>query len=364
MKLGITGFAVLLLVLGLSGRLKAQYVYSYAEASYDAGCNCVQADTSFDYDTIADQYYFLTFDSELADVQATISGYSTDPAGWAWTVDNPQLEDEYVVKAQVGGPLDSQYESCATGTCGQALKGGCPLCCNSTVCPADDMPLTLNYSTGASVTPTCGTQFGDLDSLIAEYGSSHLPDPGCADFTQAVGGSQFTIPQLPYLNAILFSQGGTSDITDWGLFNPLLINGIYAMNTTKLPAGAPTDMQIPYPITSVYRTPAHNATIPGSVPNEGHIHGIAVDIQTTQMQNAASDPSDAASSWLDMAGWAQATALKQFGGSQPVCIEPPNFNLQKPKYWHLHIDWRPQAGMPLNPCTSAWTTNAPTWAGQ
>ncbi|MGH9481723.1 MAG: hypothetical protein ACRD1L_06490 [Terriglobales bacterium] len=336
----LAGLAILALAAALlAARAQAQEVYASADVQYDWSCNCAVGNASYDDDSIAELYYVISFNSEMYD-QDGFFDQASDISPAAWQDDTAILGDEYAVDASVDAELDSDVQNCPTAPCSQFGSV-------SNDCPDVPTPPELDDFQSASAVGTCD-QGDDLDSIINEYSNvTNPPIPGCGDFTPAVGGSAYSVPELPYSNSVIFSHG---NYTDWAIFNPDLINGVNGMNTTTLPSGAPSDIALPLPLTSVYRTPIYNASIPGAPMNEGHQHGIAFDSST----NGSSK------TWADYAAWAQVIMVQELGGSQPVCIEPGNFNGSN--FTHLHVDWRPSVDMPLNPCPAHWTAPIPSWA--
>jgi len=361
----------LLAVAGCHAHLAAQEVDAYAEATFDAGCNCVYGTTSFDEDYTAYYYYDTEFDSQLSDQQGTYSATASvfddvAGAGQSWTVNDPPADDAFSVSANASGDLDPMYTQCETGSCGQYcnFRNGGSYCYNWCIdCPVDAPFALPDSGVTATITTFCpqdGAGPGDLTAVVGEYSpqneAQHVPLPSCNDFIEAAAGG-YTFGELPYPNSIIFSQ---EDYQDCGLFD-LTMYDLWVQMIQPLPAGAPSDLPQPLPLTSAYRTPVRNSQVGGS-PNEGHQHGIAFDLQTSAMGNAAADQADARTSWTDITGWAKISGLQLWGGTQPLCIEPFHYNTSEPPYYHVHVDARQQVDSPpLRACGALWTVPTPSW---
>ncbi|MYG50291.1 MAG: hypothetical protein F4164_13210, partial [Gemmatimonadales bacterium] len=120
----------------------------------------------------------------------------------------------------------------------------------------------------------CGDE---RDTMLAEYGEYGVTGgpSSCDDFVGSGGGANFSWSEL---------NGGFTDghpHSPWGLdaVNSTLFPGLQATRTNY--------GNQPIRVTSGYRCPHGNASIPRADPQSNHMHGIAADIYGVSPWNEA-----------------------------------------------------------------------------
>jgi hypothetical protein len=172
--------------------------------------------------------------------------------------------------------------------------------------------------TGQSKSSGCGD---DRNQLIKEYSNpSYLADltPLCSDFTPSSNTNpslHFTFSQLDISDTQ--NNPPSPDFPDWAILKSSLLNGLEVIQA----AIRNSALQI----NSAYRTPLVNNSRSPQHPKERHIHGDAVDIQTSKNM-----------SWQTLHNIAR-------NAYPNACIEPQDST------GHIHIDWRP-----VTICRSDW----------
>jgi hypothetical protein len=112
-----------------------------------------------------------------------------------------------------------------------------------------------------------------VDALVREYQNSQYNNqirPDCDDFASSGSTTHFSWFIL---------NGGFADgnpHNPWGMVKNIVKYGLEQLYTIYF---NPTDIKV----TSGYRCPHGNASVPGAVPNSPHTHGIAVDLMTWSM---------------------------------------------------------------------------------
>ncbi len=137
----------------------------------------------------------------------------------------------------------------------------------------------------------------DRDKIIKEYVDASIEfTPSCNDFTQSDHSDHFS-----------FSELNSGDFSSWAILRSAMLSGIEKTRTNN---GG-----VALTVNSGYRNPNHNAQIPGSAKNSRHVHGDAVDFQSS------SDNWD---------------TLRKAGKDADACSEPQDLS----GTGHVHLDWR------------------------
>lgn len=136
----------------------------------------------------------------------------------------------------------------------------------------------------------------ERDTMVKEYVDLGVDlRPSCGDFTQNAHSAHFSFAEL--------NSGDFS----WAILRTTLLTGIENTRTNNGDSALT--------VNSGYRNPKHNATIPGSAPNSRHVHGDAVDFQSS------------ADTW---------DSVRKAGKNAGACSEPQELS----GTGHVHLDWR------------------------
>lgn len=152
---------------------------------------------------------------------------------------------------------------------------------------------TLWLGCAATADDTCNDE---RDTIVKEYTDLGVDfQPTCGDFTQDAHSANFSFAEL--------NSGDFS----WAILRATLLTGIEKTRSNNGDSALT--------VNSGYRNPKHNATIPGSAPNSRHVHGDAVDFQSS------------ADTW---------DSLRKAGKDAGACSEPQDLS----GTGHVHLDWR------------------------
>lgn len=169
----------------------------------------------------------------------------------------------------------------------------------------DDTVYPFQYYTPAGRSDwkaTCSANGDDRERLIMEYPAYNVtPTPGCSDFTQQSGSQYFSFFEL---------TGGSYS---WAILRNHLFTGMDATRTNYGEA---------LTVTSGYRSPSHNASIPGASSSSRHMFGDAADVD---------NPRDDLETWLQIC---------QAGRSANGVVEPRSISGTR----HVHIQWHYHEG--------------------
>jgi hypothetical protein len=164
--------------------------------------------------------------------------------------------------------------------------------------------------TAQSKSSGCGD---DRDQLVKEYANPSYPadfTPLCSDFTPSSNTNPSTHFTFSQFISDTQNNPPSPDFPDWAILQPPLLNGLETIQ-----AAVRNALQI----NSAYRTPLVNHSRSPQYPKERHIHGDAVDIQTSKNMP-----------WQTLHNLARRAYPN-------ACIEPQGSTN------HIHIDWRPVA---------------------
>ncbi len=220
--------------------------------------------------------------------------YWFDQAGLAtWSSSDTSVATVSAIGAVTGKKLGQVTITAVLGDCAQWVPDASGWTCNCSN--------WISVSGTASITVNYGCN-DDRDTIIQQYHdyptSTVSPFyPGCTDFTNSASTANFTFAEL-----------NVNQQYAWAILRGYFLTGL---QNTRNAYGSPMT------VTSGYREPAYNNSIPGATASR-HVFGDAADIGSDQ------------TTWQTLHDDAKANA---------ACVEPANYTGTY-DWAHVHMDWR------------------------